>query len=111
MQSQSTNANGRCRVRVQVKVYGVEPRVAEAAVSALKPDDRTAPPWLRIEERIRGDTLEIEVSVEDEACRRLGTLRNTVDEILEFLYGLLKTLEETAKTLKEASKNPAQDSG
>jgi hypothetical protein len=97
-----------CSIRVALRVRGVDRHAAEAAVRALSPDDRTAPSWLQVRESVDDSGLAIEVLADHVPCTRLGSVRNTVDEILEFLYALLKTLEETAKTLKGRSSETQQ---
>ena len=84
------------RLWAVIRVHGLGPRAAEAAAKALRPDDATAPPWLRVEERVEGGDLVIRVEVTGGEAR-LGTLRNTVDEVLSVLYALLKSIEEAAK--------------
>ena len=84
------------RLWAVIRIHGLGQRAAEAAAKALRPDDATAPPWLRIEEAVEDGNLVIRVEVTGEELR-LGTLRNTVDEVLSVLYALLKTLEEAAK--------------
>lgn len=77
------------RIKVAVRVKGLNEK-ALAIVEALKPDDKTAPSWLHVVERIEGGDLVLEVEA---PLERLGSVRNTVNEILEFLYASLKTIE------------------
>lgn len=77
------------RIKVVVRVKGLNEK-ARAIVEALKPDDKTAPSWLHVVERIEGGDLVLEVEA---PLERLGSVRNTVNEILEFLYASLKTIE------------------
>ncbi|ABM80295.1 KEOPS complex subunit Pcc1 [Hyperthermus butylicus] len=100
-------AASKARIRVTLTIHGVERSVAEAAIEALKPDDETAPSWMRINESYDDEGLHITVEADVDNPRKLGSIRSTVDEMLEFLYALLKTLEATAKTLKE----PGQQHG
>ncbi len=88
-------------VRVTLRVHGLGGRLASSVVEAVKPDDSTAPDWLKIVERIDGDDLVLLVEVSGASRVRLGGLRNTVDELLAYIYGLLRSLEEAAKALKE----------
>ena len=81
------------QVRVQVTVHSVGRRAAEALAKALRPDDATSPPWMVIREEPVGDDLRVSI----EACinrSKVKSIRNTVDEIIEFLYAALKTIEE-----------------
>ncbi len=80
-------------IRVVIRVEAGE--AAEALRASIAPDNATAPSWLRIEERVEDGALVVEVSTTDAA--RAKSLRNTVDEIVAFLYAMLKTLEEVAK--------------
>jgi len=103
MSESSRETASSCSIRVSLNIIGIEAAIAKAAIKALSPDDRTAPAWLKVSEKLEGNRLVIEVSADNAPCTRLSSVRNTVDEILEFLYALLKTLEETAKTLKGSS--------
>ena len=82
------------RVRVALRIHGLGEAKARALLESLRPDDKTAPPWLEIVERVENGDLVIEVSARE---ARLRSLKNTVDEIISFLYATLKTLEEVAK--------------
>ncbi len=90
----------KCRgfeISVEIRIEVKDKRVAEALVAAIRPDDRTAPPGLEIEENVVDGDLLVKVR----ACgRSLGTVRNTVDEVLEYTYAALKAVEEVAQTLK-----------
>jgi len=94
------SADNKQLIRVELLIETNNPEEAQALLSAIRPDDKTAPSWLTIREKQDGHYIRIVVEAED--TRRLGSVRNTVDEILEFLYSLLKSIEETAKTLKQA---------
>ncbi len=88
------------KIRVVLRVYGVGDK-AQALIKALKPDDKTAPTWLNIREEVEGGDLLVHVEVEG---LRLGSLRSTVDEVLEFLYAALRSIEEVSKpTLKRGA--------
>ncbi|BEP18633.1 hypothetical protein PYJP_19850 [Pyrofollis japonicus] len=100
-QSNERNANN-MKVLVDITIEELGKREAEALLKAIKPDNLTAPPWLRIKEEIAAKGLRIVVEALIEQPYRVGSVKNTVDEILEFIYSLLKTLEEAAKTLKQA---------
>ncbi len=94
------SADNKQLIRVELLIETSSPQEAQALLSAIRPDDETAPSWLTIREEQDGQYIRIVVEAKD--TRRLGSVRNTVDEILEFLYSLLKSIEETAKTLKQA---------
>jgi len=81
------------RIKVVVRVKGLSEK-ARAVVEALRPDDKTAPSWLRVVERIEDGDLILEVEA---PLERLGSVRNTVNEILEFLYASLKTIEAVGR--------------
>lgn len=83
------------RIKVFIRISGIE--AAEAIASSLRPDDATSPSWLRIEEKAVGDKLEILVEA-DVNGKRAGSVRNTVDELLSFIYATLKAIEAVAKT-------------
>jgi len=87
-------------LHAEIRIHGLGKAVAEAAARSLRPDDREAPPWLRVEERVEDGDLVVTVDIVDADAVRLGSLRNTVDEILSVLYALLRSLEEAAKPLK-----------
>ncbi len=99
-ESTRRGAGNKQLIRVELLIETSSPVEAQALLSAIKPDDRTAPPWLAIREEQDGQYIRVVVEADD--AQRLGSVRNTVDEILEFLYSLLKSIEETAKTLKQA---------
>lgn len=101
MESFVSGASRRVAISVSLRVHGVGKDTARALAAAVRPDNRTAPSWMSITERVDGDDLVIEVVAEVEGARRIGSIRNTVDEILEYLYSLLKSIEETTKTLKQ----------
>lgn len=90
------------RIWIRLRIQGLEEKLARAVLEALKPDDLTAPAWLRIEERVEDGDLVVYIETAENTSTRVGSLRNTVDEILSYTYALLKTIEETAKALKEA---------
>ncbi len=87
-------------LHAEIRIHGLGRELAEAAARSIRPDDQEAPPWLRIEERVENGDLVITVDIVDADATRLGSLRNTVDEILSVLYALLRSLEEAAKPLK-----------
>jgi len=99
-ESMRRSADNKQLIKVELLIETSSPEEAQAVLSAIRPDDRTAPPWLIIREEQDGQYIRIIVEAGD--TQRLGSVRNTVDEILEFLYSLLKSIEETAKTLKQA---------
>ncbi|WP_168371179.1 KEOPS complex subunit Pcc1 [Pyrodictium occultum] len=88
-------------MEILLRIEGLGEEAARALQAAIRPDDATAPRWMRISERVEDGDLVLELAVEAGDPRRLGSLRNTVDEILEYLYSLLKAIEETTKTLKQ----------
>ncbi len=90
------------RIWINLRIQGLEKKLAQAVLEALKPDNLAAPAWLRIEERIEGRDLVVHIETTENTPTRIGGLRNTIDEILSYTYALLKTIEETAKALKEA---------
>ncbi len=79
----------------------------KALLKALKPDDATAPEWLRINERVEGETLRITIT----APRvRVMSVRSTADEILEYAYSLLRLLEKlSAAEGGEEKRSPSRD--
>ena len=84
-------------IKVVVRVKGLGEK-AQAVVEALKPDDKTAPTWLRVVERVEDGDLVLEVEA---PLEKLGSVRNTVNEILEFLYAALKTIEVVGESGKK----------
>ncbi len=84
------------RVRVELRIHGVGSLLGEALAKAIAPDDATAPQWMNITESVEGEDLIVIVEATIPA-ERMGSIRNTVDEILEFLYATLKSLEELEK--------------
>jgi len=103
-ESTRRNADRAQRILVEIEVETNSTGEALAVLRAIKPDNRTAPPWLRIREELDGPRIRISVEALAKDPHRLGSVKNTVDEILEFLYSLLKSIEETAKTLKQATR-------
>ena len=94
--------NSELSIRVSLRIHSVGCSLAEAIAAAIRPDNKTAPPWMNIVERVEGDDLVIEVTARVGKAKRIGSIRNTVDEILEYLYSLLRSIEETTKTLKQS---------
>jgi hypothetical protein len=90
------------KILVDIIIEKLGKREAKALLKAIRPDNLTAPPWLKIKEEIVAEGLRIVAEASIEQPYRVGSVKNTVDEILEFIYSLLKTLEEAAKTLKQA---------
>jgi len=88
-------------IRASIRIHGLGAQLAEAAMESTTPDNRAAPGWLQINERVEDGDLVIEIVVDEVSRTRLGSLRNTVDDILSVLYALLRSIEETAKALKE----------
>ncbi len=62
-----------------------------ALLGALRPDDVTAPQWLRITERVEDGILRITITAPGV---RVMSIRSTADEILEYAYSLLRLLEK-----------------
>jgi len=94
---------GRIRVELRIRRLGA---AAEALRRALRPDDKTAPPWLEIHEMVDNDDL---VLVVEAPLERLGSVRNTVRDMLDCLYAALKTLEGLeGKGLKSDSSEGAR---
>ena len=83
-------------IKVVIKIEGLGKAYAKSLLKAIRPDDSTVPQWLQIREKVEGDALLVEVVTT--TSRRVRSLRNTVDELLSFLYATLRTLEEVAKT-------------
>jgi hypothetical protein len=98
-------------IRAVIRIHELGGRVASAAASSLRPDDAAAPAWLKIRERVEDGDLVIEIVVDEVSHVRLGSLRNTVDEILSVLYALLRSIEETAKALKEGGAGATSSQG
>jgi len=95
----------------RLRIHGLGERAALAALESIRPDNREVPEWLHIEERVEDGDLVIEVVVDEISKTRLGSLRNTVDELLSVLYALLRSIEEAAKALKEAGEGPTPPQG
>lgn len=77
------------------------PKESKALLQAIRPDDKSSPPWLKIREEATKEGLVIEVEA---PLERIRSARNTIDEIIEFLYAALKSLEQVsldAKKIKE----------
>ena len=90
--SSSSAASCRGLVRVELEVEVGDERLARALLEAVRPDDETAPPHLRIREEVAGGSLRFTV----EGCadpKRIGSVRNTVNEILEYTYAALKAID------------------
>ncbi len=66
------------------------PRECEALLAALRPDDATAPPWMRIREERRHGSV---VIVIEAPVSRVMSARQTADEVIEYSYSLLRSLE------------------
>ena len=82
-------------VEVEVRVELGDRERAEAIARALRPDDATAPEGLEVAEAVEGGDLVVRVR----ACGRgLMTVRNTVDEVLEFLYAALRAIEAASRS-------------
>ena len=81
----------RCSRRVRLEILiPCHPRECEALVAALRPDDRTAPEWLTIREEVLGEGLLIVVEA---PVARVMSARQTADEVIEYSYSLLRSLE------------------
>ncbi len=94
-----------------IRIHGLGERLARAALASVAPDNRQVPGWLKISERVENGDLVIEIVVDEVSKTRLGSMRNTVDEVLSVLYVLLKSIEETAKALKESGPGASHASG
>ncbi len=97
-------------LRAVIRIHDLGRKAAEASLASIRPDNLDAPSWLQLSETVENGDLVIEISVRDLSPMRLGSLRNTVDEILSVLYAMLRSIEETAKALKEpgAGASPQQ---
>jgi len=89
------------RIWVELVIEGVDERLADSIIAAIRPDNATAPGWMSISEHVSEKGLVLRVEVRDDGRLRVGSLRNTVTEIIEQVYALLKTIEETTKSLKK----------
>ncbi len=87
-------------LELEIRIHGVGRKLAEASIAAVKPDNLESPEGIEITEHIDNNDLVINVKVASDKIR-LGTLRNTVDELLEYLYSFMLSVEELAKTFKE----------
>lgn len=97
---QNLESKGVDSIELKIRIHGVGRKLAEASIAAIRPDNLEAPSGIEIKEYIDDKDLVISVRVSSNKIR-LGTLRNTVDELLEYLYSLMLSIEELAKTLKE----------
>ncbi|WP_083818573.1 KEOPS complex subunit Pcc1 [Pyrolobus fumarii] len=61
-----------------------------AIVEAIRPDNREAPDWLVIRERIGDDVVVVEIEAPVE---RVMSVRATLDEVMEYVYSLLRSIE------------------
>jgi len=81
------------------KCYAViEVDVGEDAVvhilDSVEPENRITPPWVNVSCRARDAVLECKISVDD--CsdpRRILTLRNTIDDLLQAISTALNVLK------------------
>ncbi len=84
------------RVRTVLRIRLGNEKLAQSLLEAIRVDDRTAPPSLGISEAVDNGDLVITV----EACaepKRIGSVRNTVEEIVEFAYAALKAIEASQR--------------
>ena len=65
--------------------------IINTIVKSLEPDNKRTPHYLRIEGRVHDDTLYIKVVIEGYE-ERVGTLLNTMDEILALMKAIEKTI-------------------
>ena len=78
------------RVILEIGIPCGSSEKCHALLKALSPDDRTAPSWLKIEERIEGERLVVKLEA---PVSRIMSARATADEIIEYSYSLLRSLE------------------
>jgi tRNA threonylcarbamoyladenosine modification (KEOPS) complex Pcc1 subunit len=88
----------KCRfeVRVELTIELNDEDKARSLLYAIRPDDRTAPPPLSISEAVSEGNLVVKVS----ACidgKAIGSLKNTVNEILDYVYAALRSIEVVEK--------------
>jgi hypothetical protein len=92
-------------VRVTILIPCASNHECNALLSALKPDDETAPKWLKIREEIRGSMLQVVIEA---PITRIMSARQTSDEILEYSYSLLRTLERISAGGSDEIRSPSR---
>ena len=70
--------------------YREDQTLLNAIIKSLEPDNKKTPQYLRIESEIQDNTLYIKVVIDGKE-EKVGTLLNTLDEIL----ALMKVVEKT----------------
>ncbi len=81
-----------CVARLRIEAGGM----ARALLDSIEPDNRPTPGWLRVECTANGNVLECIVEVE--GCgdpRRVLSLRNTVDDLMQSVKAALSALDNT----------------
>ena len=105
MRPGASRCNG-VAVEVELRVELGDEEKARSLLEAVRPDDETAPPGLLIEEAVDAGDPVVRVS----ACadpRRIGSVRNTVDEVLEFTYAALRAIERAGAAGINPQRRPA----
>lgn len=90
---------------IKLRIENLGEELAQTVLSAIKPDNLTAPAWLKIKENVEEGSLVLYIETSKSTPTRVGSLRNTVDEILSYTYALLKTIEVSTKVLKRGNQS------
>ncbi len=78
------------RVILEITIPCSSREKCEAVYRAIKPDDATAPPWMRIREYVEDAQLRVVIEA---PVSRIMSARATADELIEYSYSLLRSLE------------------
>ena len=78
------------RVMLEIIIPCDSREKCEAVYRAIKPDDATAPSWMKIREEVSDGQLRVVIEA---PVSRIMSTRATVDEIIEYGYSLLRSLE------------------
>ena len=71
--------------------YREDQTLLNAIIKSLEPDNKKTPQYLRIESEIQDNTLYIKVVIDGKE-EKIGTLLNTLDEILALMKAVEKTI-------------------
>ncbi len=78
------------RVILEIRIPCGSRSKCDALYRAIRPDDATAPSWLKIEEEVGGEELRVRIEA---PVSKILSARSTAEEIIEYSYSLLRSLE------------------
>ena len=78
------------RVTLEIVIPCGSREKCEAVYHAIKPDDATAPSWMAIREEVEDARLRVVIEA---PVSRMMSARATADELIEYSYSLLRSLE------------------